>query len=67
MLLTARLDRPASCTGVAVKVIEGWRACNVPLWLDPPNLMVPGAKLQGQPFIVAERCCFSQDDNGRAK
>ena len=34
----------AGCTGLAVKIIEGRRACNVPLWLDPPNLTAPGAK-----------------------
>ena len=31
----------ATCTGAAVKVIEGRRACNVPLWLDPPILAAP--------------------------
>ena len=44
MLLTAMVDRLASCTGMAVKVTEGRRACNVPMWLDPPNLPVFGAK-----------------------
>ncbi len=31
----------ATCTGTAVKVIEGRRACNMPVWLDPPNPAVP--------------------------
>jgi len=31
----------AGCSGSAVKIIDGRRACNVPLWLDPPNLAVP--------------------------
>jgi len=34
----------ASCTGAAVKTVEGRRACNVPLWLDPPNPAAPSAK-----------------------
>ena len=34
----------ATCTGVAVKVIEGRRACNVPLWLDLPKMLAPGGK-----------------------
>ncbi len=32
----------AGCSGSAVKIIDGRRACSVPLWLDPPN---PGAPL----------------------
>ncbi len=31
----------ATCTGLAMKTIEGRRACNMPVWLDPPNLAVP--------------------------
>jgi hypothetical protein len=31
----------AGCAGDAVKVIEGRRACDVPLWLDPPKPDVP--------------------------
>ncbi len=31
----------ASCSGSAVKVIDGRRACSVPLWLDPPRLSTP--------------------------
>lgn len=34
----------ASCTGAAVKVVEGRRACSIPMWLDPPNPAVPGVK-----------------------
>ncbi len=34
----------ATCTGAAVKAIEGRRACSVPLWLDPPNLSAPVAR-----------------------
>ena len=34
----------AACSGAAVKVIEGRRACNVPLWLDPPKMLAPGSK-----------------------
>jgi hypothetical protein len=29
------------CSGGAVKVIEGRRACTVPLWLDPPKADAP--------------------------
>ena len=31
----------ATCTGLAVKTIEGRRACNMPVWLDPPTPAVP--------------------------
>ncbi len=31
----------AACTGLAVKTLEGRKACNMPVWLDPPNLVVP--------------------------
>ncbi len=31
----------ATCTGLAVKTLEGRKACNMPVWLDPPNLAVP--------------------------
>lgn len=31
----------AGCTGSALKVMDGRRACNVPLWLDPPTLAAP--------------------------
>jgi hypothetical protein len=31
----------AGCAGDAVKVIEGRRACEVPLWLDPPKSDAP--------------------------
>ena len=31
----------ATCTGLALKTIEGRRACNMPIWLDPPNPAVP--------------------------
>lgn len=34
----------AACTGAAVKTIEGRRACNVPLWLDPLIPSPPGAR-----------------------
>jgi len=34
----------AGCLGSGVKIIDGRRACNVPLWLDPPNLAAPGSK-----------------------
>ena len=34
----------AACTGALVKTVEGRRACNVPMWLDPPNMTVPGAR-----------------------
>lgn len=30
-----------TCTGLAVKTLEGRRACNMPVWLDPPNQAVP--------------------------
>ena len=31
----------ATCTRLAVKTIEGRKACNMPVWLDPPNAAVP--------------------------
>ena len=31
----------ATCTGLAVKTIEGRKACNMPVWLDLPNMTVP--------------------------
>ena len=31
----------ATCTGLAVKTIEGRKACNMPVWLDPPILAAP--------------------------
>jgi len=31
----------ATCTGLAVKTLEGRKACNAPIWLDPPSLAVP--------------------------
>ena len=31
----------ATCTGLAVRTIEGRRACNMPVWLDPPIPAVP--------------------------
>lgn len=31
----------ATCSGLAVKTIEGRKACNMPVWLDPPSLAVP--------------------------
>lgn len=31
----------AGCSGNAVKMIEGRRACQVPLWLDPPKVDPP--------------------------
>jgi len=31
----------AACTGLAVRTLEGRKACNMPVWLDPPNLVVP--------------------------
>ena len=31
----------ATCTGLAVKTIEGRKACNMPVWLDPPSMTVP--------------------------
>lgn len=34
----------ATCTGLAVKTIEGRRACNVPLWLDPPSMVTPAVR-----------------------
>lgn len=34
----------AGCTGQALKVMDGRRACNVPLWLDPPALAAPVSK-----------------------
>jgi hypothetical protein len=34
----------AGCTGSALKVMDGRRACNVPLWLDPPSLAAPRGK-----------------------
>ncbi len=30
----------SGCSGSAVKIIDGRRACNVPLWLDPPDLVL---------------------------
>ena len=34
----------AGCKGSVVKVIEGRRACNIPLWLDPPKMLAPGSR-----------------------
>ena len=34
----------AGCTGAGLKVIDGRRACNVPLWLDPPVPTTPGVR-----------------------
>ena len=34
----------AGCTGSAVKVIEGRRACEVPMWLDPPRIEAPAIR-----------------------
>jgi len=34
----------ANCTGPAVRVLDGRRACNVPLWLDPPTAAAPASK-----------------------
>ena len=31
----------AACTGLAVKTLEGRKACNLPIWLDPPVPAVP--------------------------
>jgi len=31
----------AACTGLAVKTLEGRKACNMPVWLDPPIPAVP--------------------------
>ncbi len=31
----------ATCTGLAVKTLEGRKACNAPIWLDPPIPAVP--------------------------
>ncbi len=31
----------AACTGLAVKTLEGRKACNMPVWLDPPISAVP--------------------------
>ncbi len=31
----------ATCTGYALKVVEGRKACFAPLWIEPPNLAVP--------------------------
>ncbi len=31
----------AACTGLVVRTLEGRKACNMPVWLDPPNLVVP--------------------------
>jgi len=31
----------AACTGLAVKTLEGRKACNMPVWLDPPTPAVP--------------------------
>jgi len=31
----------AACTGLAVKTLEGRKACNMPIWLDPPSPAVP--------------------------
>ena len=31
----------AACTGLAVKTIEGRKACNAPIWLDPPVPTTP--------------------------
>jgi hypothetical protein len=31
----------ATCTGLAVKTLEGRKACNMPVWLDPPSPAVP--------------------------
>ncbi len=31
----------AACVGANIRVIEGRRACNVPIWLDPPTQNVP--------------------------
>ena len=30
-----------TCTGLALKTLEGRRACNMPVWLDPPIQAVP--------------------------
>ncbi len=30
-----------ACTGLAVKTLEGRKACNMPVWLDPPIPAVP--------------------------
>ena len=34
----------AECKGKAGTVIDGRRACSVPMWLDPPRTVVPGAR-----------------------
>ena len=31
----------AACTGINLKVIEGRRACGLPLWIDPPTQKAP--------------------------
>ena len=31
----------AACTGLAVRTLEGRKACNMPVWLDPPSPAVP--------------------------
>jgi len=31
----------AACTGYALKVVEGRKACFAPLWIEPPSLAVP--------------------------
>ena len=31
----------ATCTGLAIKTIEGRKACNMPVWLDPASPAVP--------------------------
>ncbi len=31
----------AACTGLAVKTLEGRRACNLPIWLEPPIPAAP--------------------------
>jgi len=31
----------AACTGLAVRTLEGRKACNMPVWLDPPVPAVP--------------------------
>jgi hypothetical protein len=34
----------AGCTSASVKVIEGRRACEVPMWLDPPRIEAPALR-----------------------
>jgi len=35
----------ATCTGLAVKTLEGRKACNLPMWLEPP---IPAAPSRGR-------------------